>query len=322
MTLDKRRVYLAGSDGMVGRALLRSLQARGYRDVLTVPRARLDLVDRSAVETFFSNERPQVVIVAAAKVGGILANSRFGAEFLYDNLMIAANTIHAAYEHGVEKLIFLGSSCIYPRLAAQPIREEELLTGPLEPTNEPYAIAKIVGLKLCENYYRQYGCNFYSVMPTNLYGPHDNFDLASSHVIPALMRKFHEAKAAGYEHVMVWGTGRPQREFMYVDDVADAIIFLLENVDAATIYKEGVSHINIGCGKDVRISEVAEMLRELTGFEGEIRYDTEKPDGTMRKLLDVSRLSDLGWNYKTPLDDGLQKTYEWFIANPELRDRH
>ncbi len=319
MTFKEKRVYVAGSNGMVGRALIRGLEARNYSNMIARTHAELDLIDQNTVAEFFAVNRPEIVIVAAGKVGGILANAQFGAEFLFENLMIEANVIHTAYKNGVEKLIFLGSSCIYPRLAAQPIREEELLAGPLESTNEGYAIAKIAGVKLCENYHRQYGVNFFSAMPTNLYGPNDNFDLTSSHVVPALMRKFHDAKIEKLERVSVWGTGRPRREFMFVDDLADAVIFLLENANADSIFSDGVSHINIGCGKDIEIAQLAEMIKGITGFKGEIVYDSEKQDGTPRKLLDVSRLSNLGWTYETSLEDGLRRTYEWFtsVENPQ-----
>ena len=246
-----------------------------------------------------NTEKPEVVIVAAAKVGGILANNTYRAEFIYDNLMIEANIIHNAYKAGVEKLIFLGSSCIYPKLAPQPLKEEYLLSDYLEFTNEPYAIAKIAGIKLCENYYRQYGCNFYSVMPTNMYGPNDNFDLNTSHVLPALIRKFHEAKEKNQKEVVIWGTGKPLREFLFVEDLADAILFLFENVDAKDLYEKGISHLNIGTGKDITINELAELIAEIIGFKGKIIHDSSKPDGTPRKLLDVSRLNSLGWKYKT-----------------------
>ena len=297
---------------MVGGAITRLLQSRGYANLVLRSSAELDLIDQSAVSRFFTEEKPEVVILAAAKVGGILANDQFRAEFLYNNLMIEANVIHSAFKHNVEKLIFLGSSCIYPKLAPQPIKEEYLLTGLLEQTNEPYAIAKIAGIKLCENYFRQHGANFYSAMPTNLYGPHDNFDLTTSHVIPALIRKFHEAKIAGSDEVIVWGTGTPLREFLFVDDLAEAIVFLTENADAEAIYKQGVSHVNIGCGTDIAIRDIAELIKLIVGFHGEIRFDTEKPDGTPRKLLDVSRLSKMGWTATTTLEDGLRKTYDWF----------
>ena len=313
MSLKEKRIYIAGSSGMVGGAITRLLQSGGYANLVLRNSTELDLIEQSAVSCFFTEEKPEVVILAAAKVGGILANDRFRAEFLYNNLMIEANVIHSASEHHVEKLIFLGSSCIYPKLAPQPIKEEYLLSGQLEPTNEPYAIAKIAGIKLCENYFRQYGANFYSAMPTNLYGPHDNFDLATSHVIPALIRKFHEAKLANRDEVIVWGTGTPLREFLFVDDLAEAIVFLIENADAAAIYGQGISHVNIGCGTDIAIGDLAELIRQIVGFQGEIRFDAEKPDGTPRKLLDISRLSKMGWAPKISLDDGLRKTYDWFL---------
>ncbi|MEQ1642221.1 MAG: GDP-L-fucose synthase [Pyrinomonadaceae bacterium] len=315
MSLKKKRIYVAGSTGMVGSAIVRQLEALGYTDLLTTTSAELDLIDQRAVKQFFEESRPEIVILAAAKVGGILANDKFRADFLFDNLAIETNVIHSAFLTGVERLIFLGSSCIYPRLAEQPIKEESLLTGPLEPTNEPYAIAKIAGIKLCESYYRQHGANFYSVMPTNLYGRNDNFDLDSSHVIPALIRKFSDAKANGDHEVTVWGTGLPRREFMLVDDLADAIVFLLENVDATDIYSQGISHVNIGCGEDIEIGNLASIIGRIVGFDGTIRYDTDKPDGTPRKLLDVSRLNRLGWSAQTPLDVGLKATIEWFQSS-------
>ncbi|MBK9530151.1 MAG: GDP-L-fucose synthase [Acidobacteria bacterium] len=315
MSLKKKRIFVAGSTGMVGSAIVRLLEAHGCSELLTTTSADLDLIDQASVREFFEEKQPEIVILAAAKVGGILANDTFRADFLFENLAIETNVIHTAFKAGVEKLIFLGSSCIYPRLADQPIIEESLLTGPLEPTNEPYAIAKIAGIKLCENYYRQHGANFYSVMPTNLYGRNDNFDLDSSHVIPALIRKFSAAKANGDPEVIVWGSGTPRREFLLVDDLADAILFLLENVEASDIYGQGISHVNIGCGEDIEIRELASMIGEIIGFSGSITYDTDKPDGTPRKLLDVSRLSGLGWTAKTPLDAGLKSTIEWFQSS-------
>ncbi len=313
MSLKNKRIYIAGSSGMVGRAIVRHLRDTGYANLILRTSADLDLIDQSAVARFFAEQKPDIVILAAAKVGGILANNQFRADFLYNNLMIEANVINAAFANHAEKLIFLGSSCIYPKLAPQPIKEEHLLTGLLEQTNEPYAIAKIAGIKLCENYFRQYGANFYSVMPTNLYGSGDNFDLATSHVIPALIRKFHEAKLGDASEVVVWGTGAPLREFLFVEDLAGAVVFLLENTDAGSIYNEGVSHVNIGCGTDITIRELAELIKQVIGFQGEIRFDAEKPDGTPRKLLDISRLTKMGWKPTTPLEDGLQKTYDWFI---------
>lgn len=298
---------------MVGSAITCELEKRGYKNLLLKNYPGLNLIRQNEVEEFFETEKPEIVIVAAAKVGGILANNTYRAEFIYDNLMIEANIIHNAYEAGVEKLIFLGSSCIYPKLAPQPLKEEYLLSDYLEFTNEPYAIAKIAGIKLCENYYRQYGCNFYSVMPTNMYGPNDNFDLNTSHVLPAFIRKFHEAAEKNDKEVVIWGTGKPLREFLYVEDLADAIIFLMENVNAEDLYKKGITHLNIGTGKDLTILELAKLIAEIIGFEGKIVHDSTKPDGTPRKLLDVSRINSLGWKYKTELKEGIVKTYNWFL---------
>jgi GDP-L-fucose synthase len=269
---------------------------------------------QTEVDNFFSEFKPHVVIITAAKVGGILANNTYRAEFIYDNLMIESNIIHAAYLNKVEKLIFLGSSCIYPRLAPQPLKEEYLLSGSLEFTNEPYAIAKIAGIKLCENYYRQYGANFYSIMPTNMYGPNDNFNPETSHVLPALMRKFHLAKVQKLPSVMLWGSGKPKREFLYVDDLAEAVLFLLQKVETKDIYKQGISHINIGTGKDLTITELAEIISDVIGYSGKIEYDQGKPEGTPRKLLDVSRINNLGWTYRTELRDGIEKTYRWYLT--------
>jgi GDP-L-fucose synthase len=313
MSLNDRKIYIAGSNGMVGSAVGRKLSNNNYQSLISRNSDELDLIDQAAVEKFFRKENPDIVILAAAKVGGIVANDTFRAEFIYKNLMIEANVIDAAFRHNVEKLIFLGSSCIYPKLAPQPIKEEYLLTGPLESTNEPYAIAKIAGVKLCENYFRQYGCDFLSVMPTNLYGINDNFDLRTSHVIPAMVRKFHEAKTGGLDEVVLWGSGDPRREFLYVDDLAEAIVFVMENVNASSIYNEGISHLNIGCGIDIEIRELAGLVKETVGYDGAIRFDTSKPDGTPRKLLDVSRLEEMGWSYKTTLVEGLAKTYDWFL---------
>ncbi len=307
------KIYIAGSKGMVGSAIKRCLEHLGYVNLICRASNELNLINQREVERFFSQEKPEVVILTAGKVGGILANDTYRAEFIYNNLMIEANVIHASHKCAVEKLIFLGSSCIYPKFAAQPIKEEELLAGYLEPTNEPYAIAKIAGIKLCENYYRQYGCNFFSVMPTNLYGVNDNFDLQSSHVVPALIRKFHEAKMSNSPRVILWGTGSPRREFLYVDDLTEAVVFLMENVNAEDFYGQGISQINIGTGEDIEIRELAELIKEIVGFRGEIEYDTTKPDGMPRKLLDVSRLHQLGWKHTTTLEEGLRKTYEWFL---------
>lgn len=309
---QNKKIYLAGHNGMVGSAIFRDLQKKGYSNIITRDMSQLDLTRQKDVEEFFTKEKPELVIVAAAKVGGILANNTYRAEFIYDNLMIEANIIHAAYKSGVEKLIFLGSSCIYPKLAPQPLKEEYLLSDYLEYTNEPYAIAKITGIKLCENYYKQYGSNFYSAMPTNLYGPFDNFDLNTSHVLPALIRKFHEAKVNGSNDVTIWGTGKPLREFLYVEDLADGIHFLMEKINASDLYDNGISQINVGTGKDLTISELASLIADVVGYKGKTIYDTTKPDGTPRKLMDVSRINNLGWKYKTELRDGISKTYEFY----------
>ena len=298
---------------MVGSAIQRQLVNKQYSHIITKNLNELDLTRQSAVEEFFHKENPEIVIVAAAKVGGILANDMFRAEFIYDNLMIEANIINSAYKNNVQKLIFLGSSCIYPKLAPQPLKEEYLLSDYLEYTNEPYAIAKIAGIKLCENYYRQYDCNFFSAMPTNLFGFNDNFNLNTSHVLPALMRKFHEAKINSQPEVVVWGSGTPKREFLYVDDLAEAIVFLLEKVNAKDLYQAGITQINIGMGKDLTINELAELIAEVIGFKGKIVYDSSKPDGTPRKLMDVTRINNLGWKAKTDLKTGIQKTYQWYL---------
>lgn len=290
---------------MVGSAILRRLQKAGYNNFVTRTSSELDLTDQAAVQYFFSSEKPEYVFMAAAKVGGIMANNTLRAEFLYENLMIQNNVIHQSYVHGIKKLLFLGSSCIYPKMAPQPLKEEYLLTGPLEPTNEPYAIAKIAGIKMCEAYRHQYGCNFISVMPTNLYGPNDNYDLNSSHVLPALIRKFHEAKMEGKPTVEIWGTGSPKREFLHADDLADAIYFLMQNYNEAEM-------VNIGTGEDVTIKELAETIKDVIKYEGKLVFDTTKPDGTPRKLMDVSKLTNLGWKYKTGLREGLEKTYDSF----------
>ncbi|MFQ4136211.1 GDP-L-fucose synthase family protein [Nodosilinea sp. PGN35] len=309
------KIYVAGSRGLVGSALVRTLRAQGYENLLLRSSQELDLRNQAAVDTFFATEKPDYVFLAAAKVGGIQANNTYRAEFLYDNLMIEANIIHSAYRHGAQKLLFLGSSCIYPKLCPQPMKEDYLLTGFLEPTNEPYAIAKIAGLKLCENYCRQYGVSFISAMPTNLYGINDNFDLANSHVLPALMRKFHEAKVNGDPTVTVWGTGTPLREFLYVDDLADALVFLMNT------YSE-VDFVNVGTGQEVSIKELALTMKAVVGYEGDLVFDTTKPDGTPRKLLDVSRLNAAGWQAKTDLKTGIEQTYAWFLQSYDsLRGR-
>jgi GDP-L-fucose synthase len=313
--VTNNKIYLAGHAGMVGSAIHRRLVEKNYSNIITKNLSELDLTRQSDVEEFFKKENPHTVIVAAAKVGGIMANDMFRAEFIYDNLMIESNIINSAYKFGAEKLIFLGSSCIYPKLAPQPLKEEYLLSDYLEYTNEPYAIAKIAGIKLCENYYRQYHCNFFSVMPTNLYGFNDNFNLNTSHVLPALMRKFHDAKSKSLPEVIVWGTGTPKREFLFVDDLAEAIVFLLEKIEAKDIYNAGITQINIGMGDDLTISELAGLIAEVVGFKGKIIYDSSKPDGTPRKLMDVSRINNLGWKAKTDLKSGILKTYQWYLKN-------
>jgi len=302
------RIYIAGHLGMVGSAIHRQLLSQGYSQFVVRSIDELDLMDQHAVRDFFVKEKPDYVILAAAKVGGIWANNTYRAQFIYENLMIQNNIIHASYLFGVKKLLFLGSSCIYPRMAPQPIREEYLLTGLLEETNEPYAIAKIAGIKLCEAYRHQYGCNFISVMPTNLYGPNDNFDLKNSHVLPALIRKFHEAKVNKAGFVEVWGTGNPRREFLHVDDMAAACVYLMNHYD-------GTSFLNIGCGEDISIGDLASLVKKVVGFEGEIRFDTGKPDGTPRKLLDVTRLYETGWRPKIKLEEGIRSVYEHVFKN-------
>ncbi|MEM9486467.1 MAG: GDP-L-fucose synthase [Cyanobacteria bacterium P01_F01_bin.116] len=304
------KIYVAGHNGLVGSAIVRTLKDRGYNNLILKSSKELDLCRQTDVEAFFETAKPDYVFLAAAKVGGIHANNTYRASFIYDNLMIEANVIHSAYKVGVKKLLFLGSSCIYPKLAPQPMREDHLLTGLLESTNEPYAIAKIAGLKLCENYCRQYGVNFISAMPTNLYGINDNFDLANSHVLPALMRKFHEAKLAHQPTAEVWGSGSPLREFLYVDDLADGLLFLMDNYD-------GTDFVNIGSSKEVSIKELAQTIKDVVGYDGEIIFDTSKPDGTPRKLMDPSKLTQLGWQAQTSLKDGIAKTYDWFQLHYE-----
>lgn len=306
--MNSEPIFIAGHRGLVGGALVREFTAAGYAGIVTRSRSELDLASAGAVARFFDEVRPAVVVVAAAKVGGIKANNDFPVEFLLENLKIQNNLIESAARTGVRKLLFLGSSCIYPKLATQPIREDALLTGPLEPTNEPYALAKIAGIKLCQAYAREYGCNFISAMPTNLYGPGDNFDLGSSHVLPALIRKVHDAKLGGASSVTVWGTGTPRREFLYVDDLARACRYLLENYNSPEI-------VNIGFGEDVTIRDLAELVFDVIGFRGELVFDTEKPDGTPRKLLDISRIRSLGWEPRISLRDGIAQTYRWFIEN-------
>ena len=302
------KIYVAGHRGLVGSAIVRLLRTRGFNHLITRVRSELDLRDQSAARSFFAQEKPDIVVLAAARVGGIKANSDAPVEFLIENVEVQNNAISAAYESGVRKLIFLGSSCIYPKLAPQPIRESALLTGPLEPTNEAYAIAKIAGIKLCQAFAREYGANFISAMPTNLYGPGDNFDLETSHVLAALLRKAHEAKINRDRELVVWGTGEPRREFLQVDDFASAVLLLLENYDSPEI-------INVGCGEDISIRCLAELICEIVGFEGDLRWDRSKPDGTPRKLLDVSKIGKLGWKATIPLRDGIVQTYDWFVEH-------
>ncbi len=300
------KIYIAGHRGLVGSAIHRKLKAMGYKNILTRTRSELNLTDQAAVEAFFQKEKPDYLFLAAAKVGGIYANNTYPADFIYENLAIQSNLIHFAYKYGVKKLLFLGSSCIYPKFAPQPMKEEYLLTGELEFTNEPYALAKISGIKMCQAYNRQYATNFISVMPTNLYGPNDNYDLQNSHVLPALIRKFHKAKVSSELFVEIWGTGYPRREFLYADDLADACVYLMNHYDSSEI-------VNIGVGTDVTIKELAEIIKEIIGFTGEIRWNNAMPDGTPRKLLDVSKLKGLGWEASTSLETGIRQTYENFL---------
>jgi len=300
------KIYVAGHTGLVGSAILRSLRGNGYHNIIFKEFSELDLRNQLSVEQFFSSEKPEYVFLAAAKVGGIHANNTYPAEFLYDNLMIESNIINSAWKNGVEKLLFLGSSCIYPKLSQQPIKEEYLLSGYLEPTNEAYAIAKIAGIELCKFYRRQYGANFISAMPTNLYGINDNFNLETSHVLPALIRKIHEAKIYKLPNVVMWGSGKPLREFLYVDDLADALLFLMNNYNQE-------SHVNVGTGEDISIADLTILIKAIVGYEGQIINDTSKPDGTPRKLLDVSLLNSLGWKYKTSLKKGIETVYNWYL---------
>ncbi|MGP8321849.1 MAG: GDP-L-fucose synthase family protein [Methanosarcinaceae archaeon] len=305
------KIYVAGHQGLVGSALMRNLQSNGYSNIITRSFKQLDLRNQLAVETFFQKEKPDIVFLAAAKVGGIHANDTYKAEFIYDNLMIATNIIHASYKFGVQKLLNLGSSCIYPKLAPQPLKEEYILTSELEPTNEPYAIAKIAAIKLCRYYNEQYGTNFMSVMPTNLYGPHDNFDLDNAHVLPSLVAKFHIAKQLKKESITLWGTGKPYREFLYVDDLVKACMFLMKNYNASEIGE----FINIGTGNDITIKDLAELIKTVIGFNGGIFFDISKPDGTPKKQLEVSRIHALGWKHIIKLEEGIQKVYDWYTAN-------
>lgn len=302
------KIYVAGNRGLVGSAIVRNLKQKGYTNIIERTHSELDLLNQQAVRRFFQIEYPEYVVLAAAKVGGIGANKTYPADFIYENMEIQNNVIKAAHDFKTTKLLFLGSSCIYPKMCPQPIKEEYLLSGYLEPTNEAYALSKIAGLKMCQFFKTQYGDNFISCMPTNLYGPHDNYDLNNSHVMPALIRKFHEAKINNEAKVEVWGTGKPLREFLYVDDMADACVFLLENYD-------GQEHVNVGTGKEITIGEMAEMVKRVVGFKGELVFNTDKPDGTMRKLLDVSKLEGTGWKYKVELEDGIKLAYKWFKEN-------
>jgi GDP-L-fucose synthase len=302
------KIYVAGHRGLVGSAIVRRMKTAGFDNLVLRTSAELDLREQAAVRVFFEREKPKYVILAAARVGGILANDTYPAEFIYDNLMMEANVVHAAWQNNVRKLLALGSTCIYPKMAPQPLREEYLLTGPLEPTNEWYAIAKIAGIKLCQAFRRQYGCSFIAAMPTNLYGPGDNFDLRNSHVLPAMIRKFHDARLNNQPAVTLWGTGTPLREFLHVDDMADASLFLLEHYDGSEI-------VNIGVGKDISIADLAAIVKDVVGYEGLIEYDRSKPDGTPRKLVDVSRIEGLGWSAKIELRAGIEQTYRWFLDN-------
>jgi len=304
------RIYIAGHSGLVGSALLRKMQQKGYQNIILRTSRELDLRCQAEVESFFKQTQPEYVFLAAAKVGGILANSSYKANFIYDNIMIAANIIHASHKHAVKKLLNLGSSCIYPKFAQQPLKEDYLLTGSLESTNEPYAIAKIAAIKLCRYYNEQFGTNFISCMPTNLYGPNDNFDLETSHVLPALIRKFHEAKIHQKKIVTIWGTGTPYREFLYVDDLADACIFIMTRCN----YEDVGECINVGTGKDITIRELAQLIKQIVGYEGDMQFDTTKPDGTPKKLLDVSKLNSYGWIAKTNLEEGIRKTYDYYLG--------
>ncbi|OXS79452.1 GDP-L-fucose synthase [Domibacillus enclensis] len=313
--MDKQStIYIAGHRGLVGSAILKNLKEQGYTNLVYRTSSELDLRDPNQVASFFEQEKIDYVFLAAAKVGGIVANNEYPADFIRDNLLIQTNVIDSAYKNGVKKLLFLGSTCIYPKLAPQPLKEEYLLTGELEPTNEPYAIAKIAGIKMCESYNRQYGTKYISVMPTNLYGPNDNFDLHTSHVLPALIRKFHEAKETNAPIVEVWGTGTPKREFLYSDDLADACVYLMNTY-------EGNEMVNIGVGEDISIKEVAETIKDVVGYEGKLQFDTSKPDGTPRKLVDVTKLNGLGWKAKTPLNEGLVQAYNWFLENETAKSK-
>ena len=313
--MDKNaKIYVAGHTGMVGSAIVRELEAKGFKNLVIRTRKELDLLNQRAVKEFYSTERPEYVFVAGARVGGINANNTLRAQFIYENLQIQNNLIHCAYESRVKKLLFLGSSCIYPHECSQPMKEEYLLTGPLEETNEPYALAKIAGIKMCESYYRQYGCQFFSVMPTNTYGPNDNYDLDTSHALPALIRKIQEAKVSNARKVTVWGSGKPLREFIHVDDIADACVFIM-GLDFRELYEQGLTHLNVGTGNEITIRELAELISGIVGFSGDFIFDQSMPDGTPRKLLDVSRISELGWRHQISLEEGIKALCGWYMEN-------
>ena len=315
--MKSNKIFVAGHNGMVGSAVLNKLKSEGFNNIITKTRRELDLTKQAEVNKLFGKERPEMVVICAAKVGGILANSTKKADFIYQNLQIATNLIHASHIHNVKKMINLGSSCIYPRDAEIPIKEESLLTGVLEKTNEPYAIAKIAAIKLCESLYEQYDNNFYSIMPCNMYGPRDNFDLKSSHVLPALIRKVHEAKESGADSIEVWGSGKPLREFLYVEDLAEAICFCLKNVNASDIYKQDISHLNCGSNKEISILELTSLIKNIIVYKGDITFDNSKPDGTYRKKMDNTRISQIGFNPRTSLEEGLRRTYNWYIENKQ-----
>jgi GDP-L-fucose synthase len=314
---ESQKIFIAGHNGMAGSAILRELKNQGFTNIITRNRKDLDLTDKQAVFQFFKENKPAFVFIAAAKVGGIHANNTLPGDFIYQNLEIQNNVIHAAHQFDVEKLLFLGSSCVYPKDCPQPMKESHLMTGHLEPTNDAYAIAKIAGLIMCKSYYRQYGNNFLSIMPCNLYGPNDNFDLTSSHVLPALIRKFHEAKMNQQPTVTLWGTGIARREFLHVDDMANAAVYTMKHIHAKEIYAQNITHLNVGSGKDISIKELAEMISEIIGFTGQILYDTQQPDGMLRKRLDVSRLSQIGWQHRISLSTGINQTYNWYKQQKE-----
>ena len=316
MNMDQK-VYIAGHSGMVGSAIMRRCQDRGYTHIITRSHDDLDLTVQKDVEDFFRKYKPDIVILAAGKVGGIKSNNACRADFIYENLTIESNVIHSSYKHGVEKCIFLGSSCIYPRDSTQPMREEYLLDGKCEPTNEPFAIAKIAGIMLCESYWKQYGCNFYSIIPANMYGPNDNFDLETSHVVSALLLNCHRAKELNEDDITLWGTGRPLRELLYVEDLAEACVHLMETVNAKDIYRQGITHLNIGTGKEISIRDLSQLVSKVVGYDGDIRFDTSYPDGMPRRLLDIDRMTKWGWQARTPIEEGVALTYEWWLNHTQ-----